>query len=106
MDDLEMIHRLKTYKNGVHGDFFMEVAARLTSLITDKEPSAQSPAAMAGSVRWKSFARWPHSDDTHMTVDKHDTKEQAEAVCKRLGEEGWGGEGKIFPIKTWVEEIR
>ena len=48
MDVSKMIHRLKTYQNGVHGDFFMEVADLLTSLIVEKEPSAQSPAAMAG----------------------------------------------------------
>jgi hypothetical protein len=50
MDVFKMIHRLKTYQNGVHGDFFLEVAELLTSLITEKEPSAQSPAAMAGSA--------------------------------------------------------
>ncbi len=32
MDDSKMVHRLKTYQNGVHGDFFLEVAERLTSL--------------------------------------------------------------------------
>ena len=50
MDDIEMIHRLKTYQNGVHGDFFLEVAERITSLITEKAPVAKSPAAMAGSA--------------------------------------------------------
>lgn len=49
MDVSKMIYRLKTYQNGVHGDFFLEVADLLTSLMTEKEPSAQSPAAMAGS---------------------------------------------------------
>lgn len=50
MDVSKMIHRLKTYQNGVHGDFFLEVADLLTSLITEKEPSAKSPAAMTGSA--------------------------------------------------------
>ena len=50
MDVSKMIHRLKTYQNGVHGDFFLEVADLLTSLMAEKEPSAQSPAAMAGST--------------------------------------------------------
>lgn len=50
MDDLDMIHRLKTYQNGVHGDFFMEVAERLTSLIGKTGSVATSPAAMAGSA--------------------------------------------------------
>ena len=57
MDVSKMIHRLKTYQNGVHGDFFLEVADLLTSLITEKEPSTQSPAAMAGSAMLVGFSK-------------------------------------------------
>lgn len=64
MDISKMIHRLKTYQNGVHGDFFLEVADLLTSLITEKEPSAQSPAAMTGSLVWWETA----GDDWNLRV--------------------------------------
>lgn len=58
--------------------------------------------------KWRSCAKWEeghfyYCDDT--TTDEHETKEQAEAVCKRLEKEGLGGERCHFPIKTWVERI-
>jgi Zn finger protein HypA/HybF involved in hydrogenase expression len=43
MDVSKMIHRLKTYQNGVHGDFFLEVAELLTSLISEKAPGSKVP---------------------------------------------------------------
>jgi len=59
---------------------------------------------------YHSNAEWPvderlpslkNSDNT--TMDKHDTKEQAVAVCRMLEQQGFGGEGIIFPIRTWVD---
>jgi len=62
--------------------------------------------------RWRSNALCPPGPiinpyrlDDYTTTDTHDTKEQAEAVCRRLESEGLGGERLHFPIKTWVEEI-
>lgn len=40
-----------------------------------------------------------------ITTDTHETKERAQGVCDGLEKYGFGGEGKDFPIKTWVTEI-
>ncbi len=54
--------------------------------------------------KWKSCARWkPDLVNGDVTTDMHDTREQAEGVCKLLKREGFGGEGKDFPIMTWNE---
>ena len=50
--------------------------------------------------KWKSVAVWKDFDTT---TDMHRTKESAEAVCRMLESDGFGGEGKIFPTKTSVE---
>ena len=55
---------------------------------------------------WLSVAEWPKGTIPYLndkTTDGHDTKEQAEGVCKQLKLKGWGGEGKVFPLKTYTE---
>lgn len=56
---------------------------------------------------WKSVAVWP--DELHVpndiSEDEHDTEDQAKGVCQLLEKEGFGGERKVFPIKTYVEHI-
>ena len=42
-------------------------------------------------------------DGTGVSKDGHDTYEAAEAVCAMLQKEGFGGEGKQFSVRTWVE---
>ena len=59
--------------------------------------------------RWRSNALWPESAlstsrSNNVTTDFHLTQPAALAVCRMLERDGLGGEGKIFPIKTWVEE--
>ena len=58
---------------------------------------------------WYSHAKWPL--DTYsgeygdgISVDKHDTREQAVGVCIGLTLEGFGGQRQSFPIITWVAE--
>ena len=57
---------------------------------------------------WKSHAEWPESseiiglDGTRITTDNHPTESSAHAICNLLHKEGFGGDGKIFPIRTWV----
>lgn len=56
-------------------------------------------------MKTKSFAKWPEgttglSDDT--TFDTHETESAAAAVCRMLERDGFGGEGKIFPLMTWT----
>jgi hypothetical protein len=59
--------------------------------------------------KYKSVAQWPegtlngYNDD--ISEDKHFEYDEAYYVARRLKQEGFGGEGKIFPIDTWVEEI-
>ena len=59
-------------------------------------------------MKYTSNAKWPRMDayigNSDVTSDEHDTKEQAQAVCDILEREGFGGEGKMFPVKTWVSE--
>jgi hypothetical protein len=57
--------------------------------------------------RWKSIAEWEsyHGFQDNITVDQHDTEEQASAVCRMLEKYGLGGERIHFPINTKVEEI-
>lgn len=52
--------------------------------------------------KFKSLASWP---DGQETSDKHHTREQAEGVCRLLRQEGYGGDRKMFPVATWVEEL-
>lgn len=53
-------------------------------------------------AEWDKHTQGFHSNN--ITKDQHETKEQAEGVCKLLRKEGLGGEGIWFPVKTWVEE--
>jgi hypothetical protein len=58
---------------------------------------------------WTSKAEWPkgtisQSRANDITTDDHPTEAQARAVCRMLERDGLGGEGKIFPVRTWVED--
>ena len=57
-------------------------------------------------MKYISVAQWPPGTlhfSNDISTDKHNTQEQAEVVCKMLEEDGFGGEGKIFPVQTWVQ---
>lgn len=41
-----------------------------------------------------------------ITKDKHHSKEQAEAVCDLLEQNGFGGEGLVFPELTVVRKVK
>lgn len=55
---------------------------------------------------FKSVAIWDGENLPASTVDGHDTREAAEAVCKMLQNDGYGGEGKHFPVATVVLPIQ
>ena len=59
-----------------------------------------------GEMVWQSNAEWDHKHGfrNNVTTDTHQTKEQAEAVCRGLKREGLGGERIHFPVRTWVSE--
>lgn len=59
---------------------------------------------------YRSHARWADNVFTningdHISTDDHYSEDEARVVCKRLREEGFGGDGKDFPIETWVTPI-
>ncbi len=63
------------------------------------------------NVPHKSIAVWPDAikvgniEGKNESVDTHNSKEAAEAVCNMLKKHGFGGEGKVFPISVRVEKI-
>lgn len=59
--------------------------------------------------KFRSCAEWPDappSRPTSVSTDDHDTESQALAVCGMLERDGLGGEGRVFPLRTWVEPIK
>lgn len=55
--------------------------------------------------RFKSNAEWPKGTCDfldNVSEDKHSTYEEAKAVCSMLERDGHGGDGEIFPLRTWV----
>ena len=57
-------------------------------------------------MRYKSCAKWPegtcpYSNDVTRVVEYNE--DVAKGVCRALEQNGYGGEGKVFPFKTWVE---
>lgn len=62
------------------------------------------------SNQFQSNAQWDlevyrGSDGKGISTDNHSTRKMANIVCDLLEENGFGGERKHFPIKTWVSEI-
>jgi len=60
-------------------------------------------------VSWTSNAQWPEGSICQRragdkTTDSHLTEAAARAVCRMLERDGLGGEGKVFPLRTWVED--
>ena len=58
---------------------------------------------------WTSNAEWPLDVYRGMrgdgiTSDTHGTIEEAQAVCDALRCDGFGGQRKDFPLRTWVEK--
>lgn len=59
------------------------------------------------SKNYQSNAEWPPGVCSSMygdniSTDQHRAFEEAEAVCRGLEREGFGGQGKHFPVRTWV----
>lgn len=59
-------------------------------------------------MSWSSNAQWPkgsirQSRANDITTDTHDTEAVATAVCRMLESDGLGGIGKVFPVRTWIE---
>ena len=58
---------------------------------------------------YQSNAEWPAGTitgkESQISTDTHSTRQAAESVCRMLERDGFGGEGKIFPLRTWVSDL-
>lgn len=70
---------------------------------TYKIPTFLRSKAAVSETRWTSNAEWPCQSQP--TTDEHDTREQALAVCAALERKGMGGDGEIFPLRTWIAPV-
>lgn len=60
---------------------------------------------------FQSNAIWPAGTCTNqwgndISSDVHATEEAATNACRMLEKEGFGGEGKVFPLFTWVSSVQ
>lgn len=55
------------------------------------------------NCQWPAFTL-PGQDD--LSTDRHATRGEASMVCQCLLADGFAGKGKIFPVKTWVTELK
>lgn len=68
------------------------------------------PPVLPEPIGYKSIAWWPYpsvdlGDEENKSEDNHHDRESAESVCRMLETRGFGGDGKIFPLKTEVDPI-
>ncbi len=63
--------------------------------------------------RFRSVAIWPFDGPEPISLgntanrsdDWHTLQDEASAVCQRLRRQGFGGNRRVFPLTTWVEEV-
>lgn len=59
--------------------------------------------------QFTSNAQWPEGtllgSNRDVSTDTHLDRAQAENVCTMLEDNGFGGEGEVFPVRTWVDEV-
>lgn len=59
-------------------------------------------------MTFTSHAKWPTGAGINLgnteneSTDTHGDRESAETVCRMLQERGFGGDGQMFPLRTWV----
>jgi hypothetical protein len=71
-------------------------------------PDVNDHLCMAAGLVWTSVAEWPEGTCDaigNRSTDTHSTRSAAEAVCRRLRMEGFGGDGIKFPVRTHVEIV-
>jgi len=55
-------------------------------------------------MKYKSCAQWNSAETgIEYSEDFHASPEAAESVCRMLKRQGFGGQGKFFPVRTWTE---
>jgi len=85
------------------------ITASRKASATAKRSGSCAPVNGSEASKWRSCSRWPVTLgflENQLTTDTHDTREQADAVCQMLKRDGLGGEGRIFPEETWIEEVK
>jgi len=60
-------------------------------------------------TEYYSNAEWPEGTYSNqygkpISSDNHRSLNNAFAVCKGLERDGFGGDGEVFPVRTWVSE--
>jgi hypothetical protein len=70
-----------------------------------KVQPAKPPEAPQSDLLYQSNAEWNLQGKVTVSTDRHNTQEQAEAVCAGLEREGLGGQGIDFPVRTWVSPV-
>ena len=60
---------------------------------------------------YQSNALWPDGVCSskygdNISTDTHSTLEQSAGVCRALRREGFGGEGKVFPLCVWTSDVQ
>lgn len=79
---------------------------RVRGKYKDLRSTEAEPVVNPLKSSWTSHAEWPKGSLPIIgdkSEDTHATEEDAKAVCDLLQVKGFGGDGDIFPIKTWVE---
>lgn len=61
--------------------------------------------------QYQSNALWPDGVcrskwGDNISTDVHESLEHSAAVCRGLRREGFGGEGKIFPLCVWTSKVQ
>ena len=59
--------------------------------------------------KYQSNAEWPqgvydYGARKNVSTDLHFTEEEAQGICNLLTKHGFGGQGKHYPVRTWVSE--
>jgi hypothetical protein len=60
------------------------------------------------NMKFKSCVQWPADccpSIGNYSEDTHENEAAARAVVDMLYRHGFGGDGKFFPVKAWVESI-
>lgn len=61
-------------------------------------------------MKYTSNAQWSWGvyrgmDGSGITSDTHETRKEAEHICRALEREGFGGDPSKRPLRTWVSEV-
>jgi hypothetical protein len=79
--------------------------AALSSILGSSSYTRLKPQRARSVAVWPETIRVGNAEGRNESSDDHDSPEAAYAVCRMLERDGFGGEGKVFPLSTRVEPI-